>query len=156
MQHSWRPKCFRADQLHSTLVSCYARLDADASKWMDGGSWEGTMTDLLWDEDGEMFKCSPRPAAWHPPNKMTGRQSHDSLLSLKRFGHLLCCHHVPVMPSPCQPFLACSDHGQTWQLWSSVSDVPCKPHSVGCVVHPFLASTISPSILHKLCPLGLF
>ncbi|DBA71299.1 TPA: hypothetical protein ACH3X2_011114 [Trebouxia sp. C0005] len=60
------------------------RLDADPANWMDGGSWEGTMSDLLWDEDGEMFRCSSRPAAWHPPNKMTGRQSHDSLLSLKR------------------------------------------------------------------------
>lgn len=60
------------------------RLDADPAKWMDGGSWEGTMTDLLWDEDGEMYKCSPRPAAWQPPHKMTGRRSHDSLLTLKR------------------------------------------------------------------------
>jgi len=60
------------------------RLDADPTNWMDGGSWEGTMSDLLWDEDGEMYRCSPRPAAWHPPNKMTGRHSHDSLLSLKR------------------------------------------------------------------------
>lgn len=60
------------------------RLDADPANWMDGGSWEGTMSDLLWDEDGEMYRCSPRPAAWHPPNKITGRQSHDSLLSLKR------------------------------------------------------------------------
>lgn len=60
------------------------KLDADPANWMDGGSWEGTMSDLLWDEDGEMYRCSPRPAAWHPPNKITGRQSHDSLLSLKR------------------------------------------------------------------------
>lgn len=60
------------------------RLDADPANWMDGGSWEGTMSDLLWDEDGEMYRCSPRPASWHPPSKMTGRQSHDSLLSLKR------------------------------------------------------------------------
>lgn len=60
------------------------KLDSDPSNWMDGGTWEGVMTDLLWDEDGEMFKCSPRPAAWHPPGKPTGKQSHDSLLSLKR------------------------------------------------------------------------
>ena len=43
------------------------------------------MTDLLWDEDGEMYKCNPRPAAWHPPTKMTGKRSHDALLSLKRY-----------------------------------------------------------------------
>ncbi|KAL3140660.1 hypothetical protein ABBQ32_005226 [Trebouxia sp. C0010 RCD-2024] len=59
-------------------------LDADPDSWMDGGTWEGTMTDLLWDEDGEMCKCSPRPAAWHPPSKKTGRRAHDSLLSLKK------------------------------------------------------------------------
>lgn len=66
-------------------TDCAHRLDADPANWMDGGSWEGTMTDLLWDEDGEMFRCSPRPAAWNPPNKMTGRQSVDSLLTLKRY-----------------------------------------------------------------------
>lgn len=63
----------------------YYRLDADPDSWMDGGTWEGTMTDLLWDEDGEMCKCSPRPAAWHPPSKKTGRRAHDSLLSLKKY-----------------------------------------------------------------------
>ena len=52
---------------------------------MDGGTWTGTMTDLLWDEDGEMFKCSPRPAAWAPPAIATGRKSMDSLLALKRY-----------------------------------------------------------------------
>lgn len=59
-------------------------LDPDPSTWMDGGSWEGVMQDLLWDDEGEMYRCSPRPAAWFPPAKKTGRPSMDSLLSLKR------------------------------------------------------------------------
>lgn len=56
---------------------------------MDGGTWEGTMTDMLWDEDGELFKCSPRPALWSPPAIATGRQSMDSLLALKRYAALV-------------------------------------------------------------------
>ena len=68
---------------------------------MDGGSWEGTMTDLLWDEDGEMFRCSPRPAAWNPPNKMTGRQSVDSLLTLKRYA-VYTQQLVPASPARVQ------------------------------------------------------
>lgn len=74
----------KIDFAQQPMKEARPRLDADPANWMDGGSWEGTMTDLLWDEDGEMFRCSPRPAAWNPPNKMTGRESVDSLLTLKR------------------------------------------------------------------------
>ena len=101
--------CFTKLLLVSSMAGCFTcstqstcqfpeyrlchRLDADPANWMDGGSWEGTMTDLLWDEDGEMFKCSPRPAAWRPPHKMTGRRSHDSLLSLKRYRQQISVHY---------------------------------------------------------------
>ena len=42
--------------------------------WMDGGKWVGTMTDLIWDEDGEMFRLNPRTAVWTPPDPL--RRSH--------------------------------------------------------------------------------
>lgn len=64
---------------------CPCRLNADPTTWMDDGTWEGTMTDMLWDEDGELFKCNPRPAQWGPPAIVTGRKSVDTLLALKRY-----------------------------------------------------------------------
>ena len=80
--------CLGQIHLHDLAFSCQIcfgrRLDPDPSTWMDGGTWEGTMCDLLWDDEGEMYRCSPRPAVWFPPAKKTGRPSMDSLLSLKR------------------------------------------------------------------------
>lgn len=113
--------CFPA--AHSPYASslkyrvCH-RLDADPANWMDGGCWEGTMTDLLWDEDGEMYKCSPRPAAWRPPHKMTGRYSHDSLLSLKRYRQQVPVqyyHHLYTY-SYCRTDLVQCEHQQLGNL----------------------------------------
>ena len=50
------------------------RLDGATNMWMDGGKWVGTMTDLIWDEDGEMFRLNPRTAVWTPPDPL--RRSH--------------------------------------------------------------------------------
>lgn len=66
------------------LQEARGKLEGDPTLWMDGGTWEGTMIDVLWDEDGEMCRCSPRPAEWVPPAIPSGRKSMDSLLALKR------------------------------------------------------------------------
>ncbi len=54
------------------------RLDGATNVWMDGGKWVGTMTDLIWDEDGEMFRLNPRTAVWTPPDPL--RRSHRRVL----------------------------------------------------------------------------
>ena len=54
------------------------RLDGATNMWMDGGKWVGTMTDLIWDEDGEMFRLNPRTAVWTPPDPL--RRSHRRAL----------------------------------------------------------------------------
>ena len=50
------------------------RLDGATNMWMDSGTWVGTMTDIIWDEDGEMFRLNPRTAVWTPPDPL--RRSH--------------------------------------------------------------------------------
>ena len=55
------------------------RLDGATTLWMDGGKWVGTMTDLIWDEDGEMFRLNPRTAVWTPPDPL--RRSHRRVLA---------------------------------------------------------------------------
>ncbi|KAK9812635.1 hypothetical protein WJX72_000997 [[Myrmecia] bisecta] len=52
------------------------RLDSDVQKWMDGGQWKGTLTEAIWDEDGDYMQLRPRPAVWSPPS----RQSHKLFL----------------------------------------------------------------------------
>ena len=47
-------------------VSC--RLDADPEKWLAHGEWEGTMSEVIWDDDGEMLRLRNRPAIWSPPD----------------------------------------------------------------------------------------
>lgn len=53
------------------------RLDPDPRQWLDG-RWEGSLVDIVWDEDGEMVRLPPRPAAWSPPDPQ--RTSHKLFL----------------------------------------------------------------------------
>ena len=56
------------------VCKCVGSVDGATNMWMDGGKWVGTMTDLIWDEDGEMFRLNPRTAVWTPPDPL--RRSH--------------------------------------------------------------------------------
>ena len=47
------------------------RLEGTPSLWMEGDRWEGSMTDIVWDEDGEMLRLPPRPAVWTPPDPLS-------------------------------------------------------------------------------------
>lgn len=58
------------------LLGC-ARLDPNPQKWL-AGRWEGFLVDIVWDEDGEMVRLPPRPAAWSPPDPK--RHSHKYAL----------------------------------------------------------------------------
>ncbi|KAK9818828.1 hypothetical protein WJX74_007859 [Apatococcus lobatus] len=43
-------------------------LHADPEKWLEHGDWEGTMSEVIWDDDGEMLRLRTRPAIWTPPD----------------------------------------------------------------------------------------
>lgn len=124
-----------------TCILCY-RLDADPDNWMDGGTWEGTMTDLLWDEDGEMCKCSPRPAAWHPPSKKTGRWAHDSLLSLKKYWR-------PVWFSCDLTCITVCWEGLRVQIWRQALQkctIVAGSCSLACLAHAFCMTDLACSL----------
>ena len=48
-------------------ASAACRLDSECKHWMDGGSFRGEMSEVVWDEDGDIEKLPTRPATWSPP-----------------------------------------------------------------------------------------
>jgi len=61
-------------------IETCCRLSVNTADWMPG-KWTGQLVDIVWDEDGEMVRLPPRPAAWAPPPH---RSNHEcaSLLTL--------------------------------------------------------------------------
>jgi hypothetical protein len=72
------------------------RLDGATNMWMDGGTWVGTMTDIIWDEDGEMFRLNPRTAVWTPPDPL--RRSHRCACPAPAHCVVLAVPHAAAAP----------------------------------------------------------
>ncbi|KAK9785596.1 hypothetical protein WJX73_002285 [Symbiochloris irregularis] len=44
------------------------RLSNNPADWLEGRDWKGSMTEIFWDDDGQMTALRPRPTTWAPPD----------------------------------------------------------------------------------------
>lgn len=49
---------------------------------MERGSFKGEMSEIVWDEDGDMLRLPTRPATWSPPVE-TSSHTHRSFLAMQ-------------------------------------------------------------------------